>query len=78
MFKVINLNVGVDRLDTATINTIEDLLDKDGIYYDNDGSDKLTYNINIGLTGDDIVKEDMYIEKITNLGVYIETERFGF
>ena len=68
---IINVNVGVDRRDSKTIKAVEADLLQTGVYFDNDGGDVTTYNINAGFT--DRHSADKFIIKWAG-AVYIDTE----
>jgi hypothetical protein len=51
--KITNVNIGIDKSSkraSSIIKKIEAELDKMGIYYDSEGSDETTYNINSGFS----------------------------
>lgn len=68
-----NINMGVERKDEATIEKIEAELDGLNVYYDNDGGDDETYNINAGFENRE--QAEHFISKWEDK-VYVETETF--
>lgn len=69
----VNVNIGVDRKDKSTIDQIENELNSLGIYYDNDGGDENTYNINAGFENE---SQARIFEEKWKGKVYVETETF--
>ena len=69
----VNVNIGVDRKDKSTIDQIENELNSLGIYYDNDGGDENTYNINAGFENE---SQARIFEEKWEGKVYVETETF--
>ena len=70
---MLNVNIGVPREKIKLIKVIEDELDVAGVYFDNDGGDDFTYNINAGF--DDLIQGRIFEKKWAKI-TYVETELF--
>ena len=80
-----NINIGIDKnakKGKQQIDKLEKWLDKNGIYFTNEGGDKDTYNINAGFNKSDIPILSKEFEKLANSlsttssPIYIDTETF--
>lgn len=71
----VNVNIGVKRIEQIVIDAIEKKLKDSSIYFDNDGGDYNTYNINAGF---DSPKQayDFANEIKESFDVYVDTESF--
>ena len=70
-----NVNIGVDATDTATIKSIQTELSNLGAYFDNDGSDMSTFNINAGFNDEQEARA--FASQWSNKVGYLETETFA-
>jgi hypothetical protein len=70
-----NVNIGVVATDVKTINTIQNELSTLGAYYDTEGSDSNTFNINSGFDSEEEAKG--FVRKWKDKVDYLETETFS-
>ena len=74
-----NVDVGIEKKDKnakSNISKIEKWLDKNGIYYHNEGSDLDTFNINAGFNNDEIKLSEEFEKFLSKMSVYFTTETF--
>ena len=70
----VNVNIGIERSNQKLIDKFENLLTKKGVYFDNDGGDETTYNINAGFDNEDQGRR--FADFAEKNGAYVDTETF--